>query len=208
MAGNGRLSPRSHPLFTPANSGLTTSSRQSRSRSVSPISRPLPSPPSQRIPPQTPTRRRAYSWRGEKSPYEDDDERPLKKDGDVLPAASKWIPIVAKEARCVLALVGGAAMIQWSISFLVLVASYAYPVSKSDNAAAVAGTNGWWEWFLVAPSVAAGCLIRGFPQQVIANKAPGFIYASAWCVLISHLTMLYFLLWSKACGRVLRNLQV
>lgn len=117
-------------------------------------------------------RRRAYSWKGESPPY----ERKPAKACDVNP--SKLLAMISQESRCVSAWVVTCATIQVTVSILVKVASYAYPVLPG-MASNVAGK---WDGFVVGPSVIAGCLLRLVPSRVITQEAPGFIYASAWFV--------------------------
>jgi hypothetical protein len=125
-------------------------------------------------------RRRAYSWKGERPPYEPKSDKPC----DVNPP--KLLAMISQESRCVSAWVVSCATIQVIVSILVKVASYAYSVlpagvasSSSSNVNVVASK---WDGFVVGPSVIAGCLLRLVPSQVITQEAPGFIYASAWFV--------------------------
>ena len=120
----------------------------------------------------TGTRRRAYSWIGEAPPYQEKEA--------ILEGidASKALPIISQESRCVSAWVVTAAIIQTIVSILISVASYAYPVSKQHPLP----PNGsyLWDGLFTGPSIVAGCLLRLVPRQVVTREAPGFIYASAW----------------------------
>lgn len=134
-------------------------------------------------------RRRAYSWRGESPPY----ESPAKQQDSsgksaVQLASERWLPLVLQEARCVATLVAGTAVLQCSIALLLRLASFAYPLALDDASSKVImmpqKDSAWWKCIFTIPSIIAGCLIRVIPNQVISNNFPGFLYASAWYVLI------------------------
>ena len=147
-------------------------------------------------------RRRTYSWRGESPPYEKSPPNNHPDKENLVAAAQELLPVVIQEARAVATWVVGAAVIQICISVLVSLASYSYPLSvvggnTTNDAIGLThhlqhhnGEGGaWWLWsvwelFMVVPSIAAGCMIRVIPPQVISNNYPGFIYAGAWCVII------------------------
>ena len=115
-------------------------------------------------------RKRTYSWKGERSPY----EKKKKATND----PSQILPVIGREARAVSVHVVGAASIQVIVSLLIRVASYAYPLNSMNSASVSAF---WWqEWIMVVPSVLAGCLLRIVPPQVVNDTAPGFIFVSAW----------------------------
>ena len=160
----------------------------SRSRSPTSSRHKSGRPPVTTSTPASRQRRRAYSWRGESPPY----ESPAKQDpagkNAVQIASERWLPLVWQEARCVATLVAGAAILQCSIALLLRLASFAYPLALDDatsNMMMMHQKGGaWWECILTIPSIIAGCLIRVLPNRVISNNFPGFLYASAWYVLL------------------------
>ena len=126
----------------------------------------------------TPSRRRAYSWRGESPPYEK-----LKVEEEaskIIPA--KLLPLISQEARSVSVWLVSAGFIQVVVSILIRMASYAYPLKSWSHSIAEPFSAWWHESVMVVPSVIAGCLLRVVPHQVVSDTAPGFIYASAWYV--------------------------
>ena len=120
-------------------------------------------------------RGRAYSWRGENSPFSKLDVETQKGCcGGIQP--SELIPMMNREARSVVAWVCVSALLQLTLSFVTQLASY-HPSSIASN-------NNWiLQQLLQIPAILSGLVLEILPQKVFQNKAPGFLYASAWYVV-------------------------
>lgn len=142
------------------------------------------------LPSTVPQRRRAYSWRGESPPsYE---SSPSKATSDASTSEDtlmeKYIKIITQEARCVVTLVSVVALAHCSIALLLKLASFSYPLlAQQDQDSATTNKEMNWKWYhslMYFPSIVAGCIIRVIPSKVISHDFPGFLYGSAWYVLL------------------------